>query len=182
MKPCVSTAHSMFKKLAESALIDYQILDPKIEFDLDATGKKIQYYNVSSQYLDNFIARFGNYRQHFYSSYVSVDSSVPPHTDIVDRVNINFYIETGGYQTTFYQSRDHDSKWTYADHGDGHVYNMDSLEQIGSFVAQPGDVYVLNGKIIHGVSSAMAQPRKFLQVSANDLDYDQVLDILDSLC
>jgi hypothetical protein len=106
---------------------------------------------------------------------------VPPHTDIVDRVNINFYIETGNYQTTFYTGPDNSSKITYADHGDGHAYRMEELTPIDSFVAVPGDVYVLNGKTIHGVSSTNPAPRKFLQVSTNQLEYDQVLEIL-NLC
>jgi len=174
--------HSLFKKLTSAADIDFEILDKQIEFELDATGKKIQYFNVSSRYVEDFIASLGDHSPHFYTSFVSVDASVPPHTDIVDKVNINFYIETGNYQTTFYQGHDNMSKITYADHGDGHVYRMDELEPMDSFVAQPGDVYVLNGKIIHGVSSTNCLPRKFLQVSTNTLEYDQVLEILNRVC
>jgi hypothetical protein len=174
--------HSLFKKLALSADIDFKILDKKIEFELDSQGHKIQYFNVSSCYVDNFIASIGEHGKHFYTSFVSVDASVPPHTDIVDRVNINFYIETGNYQTTFYTGPDNTSKITYADHGDGHAYRMEELEPVDSFVAVPGDVYVLNGKIIHGVASADTLARKFLQVSTNQFDYDQVLEILDSIC
>lgn len=175
-------AHSLFKKLSAAADIDFKILDTRIEFELDNNGHKIQYSNVYSQYLDNFIASLGDYSKHFYSSFVSIETNVPPHTDIVDRVNINFYIETGNYKTTFYKSNEGNSKFTYADHGDGYAYRIEELEEIDSFVAKPGDVYILNGKIIHGVSSAECLPRKFLQVSANDLEYDQVLEILNKLC
>jgi hypothetical protein len=174
--------HSPFKKLSVSANIDFTILDKRIEFELDAHGHKIQYFNVSSQYVDNFIRSLGADSKHFYTSFVSVDASVPPHTDIVDRVNINFYIETGNYQTTFYTSPDNSVRLTYADHGDGHAYLIEELEPTDSFVAVPGDVYVLNGKVIHGVASVDAQARKFLQVSTNQLEYDQVLKILDSVC
>ena len=174
-------AHSLFKKLAVSADIDFKILDKKIEFELDSQGHKIQYFNVSSRYADNFIASLGEHSKHFYTSFVSVDTNVPPHTDIVDRVNINFYIETGNYQTTFYTGPDNSSKITYADHGDGHAYRMEELTPIDSFVAVPGDVYMLNGKTIHGVACADPAPRKFLQVSTNQLEYDQVLEIL-NLC
>lgn len=174
--------HSPFKKLSVSADIDFKILSKRIEFDLDSDGHKIQYFNVHSQYVDNFIKSLGAHSKHFYTSFVSVDASVPPHTDIVDRVNINFYIETGNYQTTFYTSSNNSSKFTYADHGDGHAYRIEELTPIDSFVAVPGDVYILNGKVIHGVNSADQLARKFLQVSSNELDYDQVLEILDNLC
>jgi hypothetical protein len=174
--------HSLFKKLAAAECIDFKILDKKIEFELDAQGHKIQYSNVASEYVDRFIASLGEYSQHFYKSFVSIDTSVPPHTDIVDQVNINFYIETGDYQTTFYKSNDNSLKFTYADHGDGHAYDIKELEPIDSFIAYPGDVYVLNGKTIHGVNSANCLPRKFLQVSTNKLEYDQVLSILNNLC
>ena len=167
-----------FKKLSTSIIADFQVLDSQIEFDLDSEGSKIQYFNVASKYVDDFIASLGDYKKYFYSSFVSVGANVPPHIDIVDKVNINFYIETNDYKTTFYQGNEGCSKLTYADHGDGHVYKIEELEPIDSFVANPGDVYVLNGKVIHGVCSDSKLPRKFLQVSTNELDYDQVLDLL----
>ena len=173
--------HSRFKKLSSLADIDFKILDKRIEFELDTHGNKIQYFNVTSNYVDRFIASLGEHSQHFYTSFVNIETSVPPHTDIVDQVNINFYIETGNYRTTFYKSTENASKFTYADHGDGHAYRIEELEPIDSFVAYPGDVYILNGKVIHGVDSTNCLPRKFLQVSANDLDYNQVLEIL-NLC
>lgn len=175
-------AHSVFKKLADGQHIDYQVLDKRIEFDLDTAGHKIQYFNVVSDYANNFIARLGKYSAHFYTSFVSIEADVPPHTDIVDRVSFNFYIETGGYQTTFYRGDQTATRSVYADHGDGHVYQMDELEPIASFVADPGDVYILNGKVIHGVGHGSGLPRKFLQISANDLDYEQVLDIVNASC
>jgi hypothetical protein len=173
--------HSLFKKLAVAANIDFKILDKRIEFELDSAGRRIQYSNVSSRYVDNFIAGLGHHGKHFYTSFVSVETNVPPHTDIVDRVNINFYIETGNYCTTFYRSDDNSARFTYADHGDGHAYRIEELEPVDSFVAQPGDVYILNGKNIHGVACTTPTPRKFLQVSTNQLEYDQVLEIL-NLC
>lgn len=174
--------HSLFKKLDIPGQISFTILNKKIEFELDAAGNRIQYFNVDSQFADNFISVFGEYSQYFYTSFVNIETNVPPHTDIVDKVNINFYIETGGYKTTFYKSNDNSSKMTYADHGNGHVYQIDDLEEIGSFIAVPGDVYVLNGKVVHGVYSDKQLPRKFLQVATNKLEYDQVLEILNNVC
>ena len=174
--------HSPFKKLSVAVDTDFKILGKQIEFELDATGNKIQYFDVASQSADAFIAAMGEHSKHFYTSFVDVATAVPPHTDIVDKVNINFYIETGDYTTTFYTSRDGSTRLTYADHGDGHVYNPDDLKPIDSFVAQPGDVYMLNGKVIHGVDADNRQPRKFIQVSTNVLDYEQVVDILAHLC
>jgi hypothetical protein len=174
--------HSPFKKLSVAVDTDFKILGKQIEFELDTTGNKIQYFDVASQSADAFIASLGKYSKHFYTSFVDVATAVPPHTDIVDKVNINFYIETGDYTTTFYTSRDGGTRLTYADHGDGHVYNLDDLKPIDSFVAQPGDVYMLNGKVIHGVDADNRQPRKFIQVSTNVLDYEHVVDILAHLC
>ena len=161
--------------------MDYIVLDTQIEFELDAEGHKIQYCNVQSTFLDNFIARLGKHSKHFYTSYVNIEAAVPPHTDIVDSASINFYMETGGYTTTFYNSKDDSTKQVYADHGDGHVYDIADLEVLRSFVANPGDVYLLNGKVIHGVNSGSGI-RKFLQISSNDLSYNEVLNILNTLC
>ena len=179
---CASMVHSPFKKLSIAVNTDFKVLGKQIEFELDAEGNKIQYFDVASRSADAFIASLGEYSQYFYTSFVDVATNIPPHTDIVDKVNINFYIETGEYTTTFYSSRDGGKKLTYADHGDGHVYNIDDLKPIDSFVANSGDVYILNGKVIHGVSSVNHLPRKFLQVSTNVLDYEQVIDILTNLC
>lgn len=174
--------HSPFKKLSIVVDTNFEILDKQIEFKLDSAGHKIQYFDVASPAADALIAAMGEYSQYFYTSFVDVDANVPPHTDIVDKVNINFYIETGNYTTTFYTSRDGSTQLTYADHGDGHVYNPDDLTPMDSFVAQPGDVYILNGKVIHGVDSVDCLPRRFLQVSTNVLEYNQVLDILARIC
>ena len=174
--------HSLFKKLCISDQIDFSILNKKIEFQLDTAGNRIQYFNATSKFAENFISLFGEYSQYFYTSFVNIETHVPPHTDIVDKVNINFYIETGGYKTTFYKSNDNSSKMTYADHGNGHVHQLDDLEEIDSFIAMPGDVYVINGKVVHAVHSDKQLPRKFLQISTNKLEYDQVLEILNTLC
>lgn len=173
----------MYKKLFTAANMDYKILDKQIEFELDAAGKKIQYLNVQSDFLDKFIASLGPYGKHFYTSFVDIETDVPPHTDIVDSVSLNFYIETGGYKTTFYKSKEGSFKQTYADHGDGHVYSLNDLEILDYFIAEPGDVYLLNGKVIHGVNSDGAKlSRKFLQLSTNDLDYNQVATIMRNVC
>ena len=174
--------HSPFKQLSVAVDTDFKILGKQIEFELDTAGNKIQYFDVASAAADAFIAALGEHSKHFYTSFVDVTANVPPHTDIVDKVNINFYIETGDYRTTFYTSRDGSKRLSYADHGDGHVYNPDDLKPIDSFVARPGDVYILNGKVIHGVSSDHCQPRKFIQVSTNVLEYNQVLELLTHLC
>lgn len=176
-----SMDHSPFKQLATAVATDFEILGKQIEFDLDDQGNRIQYFDVASRSADAFIAALGNYSEYFYTSYVNATANVPPHTDIVDRVNINFYIETGDYVTTFYTSLDGSERLTYADHGDGHVYNMADLKPIASFQARPGDVYVLNGKVIHGVTADQPQARRFVQVSTNVLEYEQVLEIL-NLC
>lgn len=175
-------AHSMFKKLAADTYFDFEVLDQRIEFELDAHGHRIQYFNVTSRYIDDFIAGFGPHSPHFHTSYVNVETAVPPHTDIVDRVSINFYIETGDYHTRFYCGDDHITGQTYADHGDGHVYNLDELQELTSFVAVPGDVYLLDGKCIHAVTGTGHQARKFIQVSSTDLEYEQVLNMLNELC
>ena len=62
--------HSRFKKLSASADIDFEILDKRIEFELDTHGNKIQYFNVTSNYVDRFIASLGEYSRHFYTSFV----------------------------------------------------------------------------------------------------------------
>lgn len=174
----------MFKKLFTAEGMDYKILDKQIEFELDQEGRRIQYLNISSAYLDRFITSLGPYSNHFYSSFVNIETDVPPHTDIVDSVSFNFYMNPGQYQTTFYTSKDNSSKQTYADHGDGYVYKLDELEVLDSYIAEPGDVYLLNGKIIHGVTSLTSTklPRQFLQVSTNDLTYNQVLEIIRNVC
>lgn len=168
----------MFKKISTFKDIEFKVLANRIEFELDKNGNKIQYFNVSSKFLDDFIQSFGGYSKYFHTSFINIEANVPPHTDIVDKTSINFYIEAGDYKTIFYKSDDNSSKFTYADHGDGHMYNANELKEIGSFTANSGDIYLLNGKIIHAVTSNNKLPRKILQVSSNELDYDKVLEIL----
>ena len=71
--------HFMYKKLSMPKNIDYKVLDKRIEFELNKEGSKIQYFNVSSNYVDDLISSFGEYAKHFHTSFVNIQANVPPH-------------------------------------------------------------------------------------------------------
>ena len=59
---------------------------------------------------------------------------------------------------------------------DGYVYNPDDLIETDSFIAKPGDIYILNVSKVHSVIPLDDQEinRKAICFSTNTLDFNEV--------
>ena len=87
-------------------------------------------------------------------SLMTIDREIPPHTDSDINVSINFYIETDNCRTVYYEPKNEElNLFQIKNQTDGHIYDKNELMEIGSFVAQPMEIWILNVKKIHGVES-----------------------------
>ena len=116
----------------------------------------------------------------FHMSLMTIDREIPPHTDSDINVSINFYIETDNCRTVYYEPKNDElNLFQIKNQTDGHIYNKNELKEVGSFVAQPMEIWILNVKKIHGVESVKEEPlRKALTLGTKKYNYDEVYDML----
>lgn len=82
---------------------------------------------------------------------------LPPHVDGVRKCSINIYFETHGETTRYYEYE-----------------SGSSIKEIGSFVAQVGEVYLLNSDRPHSVDIIESNPRRSISVSFIHTPYEIV--------
>jgi hypothetical protein len=123
-------------------------------------GKQISYGDVITYY-DAELAGGGvwftiplRYRSDFHLSLLKINGAVPPHTDSEVKTSINFYIEPGNYVTTFYTPEPKAVKRQIENQTNGYIFSQDELANRGSFVAKPGDAYLLGIDHVHDVQGS----------------------------
>jgi hypothetical protein len=89
---------------------------------------------------------------------------------------VNFYIETNNCATQFYEIKDNARPYQIENQTDGCIYNLDDLVETGSFIAEPGDVYILDVSKVHSVIPLDNTEinRKAICFSTNSLSFNQV--------
>jgi hypothetical protein len=122
-----------------------------------------------------------NYRKLFFLCETVVTSPLLPHIDNGIKTNINFYISTGNCRTTFYKIKNYNPSPTQ---GTGSMFRYKDVESIDSFVALPGEAYLINVSIPHSVNpvinTSRAIHRHALSLQTSNLGFDDVLDMLSS--
>jgi hypothetical protein len=93
----------------------------------------------------------------------SLTSMLAPHKDIVRLCGINFYLETHGERTVYY---------SYASGG--------KLTEVGSFVAQDGECYVMDVDEPHAVELTPNYVRRMVSVSFVRTPYKEVIKYFDN--
>lgn len=79
---------------------------------------------------------------------------VIPHYHNTDMCVLNWYIETGGEVTSFYEGEKKVNQRLTSDSGNGFLeVDYTNLKIVESFVAQPGDVWLFDTTTIHSVSN-----------------------------
>ena len=123
-------------------------------------GKQISYGDVITYY-DAELAGGGvwftiplRYRSDFHLSLLKITGPVPPHTDSEVKTSINFYIEPGNYVTTFYTPEPKAVKRQIENQTNGYIFEQHELANRGSFVAKPGDAYLLGIDHVHDVQGS----------------------------
>ena len=103
-----------------------------------------------------------NKKKYFNQSYMFANHTVYPHIDDNINSSINIYVKVNGGKTTFHKKKSDDVKDIKNVIGRfGGEYSKDSksefiaftdVKDICSFVAEIGDVYIVNTNILHSVT------------------------------
>jgi hypothetical protein len=113
---------------------------------------------------------------------MTINHKCPPHIDNNIISSINFYIETHNYKTVFYKNKDtiDDSKiWRLDNQTDGCMFNYDVVEETGSFIAQPNDIWLLDVKKIHSVEPlGEMKIRKAITLATNKHKFEDVCNMM----
>jgi hypothetical protein len=116
------------------------------------------------------------YRHRFYVQCSRIPHGSAPHIDPDRKCAINFYTSTQGCITkTFtYNSADAGGKWRNVKF----LYLKNEVTEVGSFVAEDGDAYLLNTWMPHQiVATQINTDRKMLCLSSR-YSYDEVKEML----
>lgn len=82
---------------------------------------------------------------------MTINREVPPHIDNAISCVVNIYIETSNCLTQFYQPSSNASSFRIENQTNGCIYNHRDLEPVDSFVAERGDIYILDVSKPHAV-------------------------------
>lgn len=120
--------------------------------------------------------------------YMTINHAVYPHTDSGISVAVNFYINTTDEATNFYEfATDSPTIWKLETQTNGSIFALNDVKKICSFVANSGDVYVLDVTKIHSVMNEEVTPlnstREVIAVNSYVYDYEIIKNALSTrLC
>jgi len=166
-----------FKKLdIKIDIPNYEVGKKQLEYGIDIDDKfnGLWYSNLKINEQINLIPE--KYKSDFYLLFLEANSFILPHSDSGPTAVINFYIETNNCATQFYEIKNNAEPYQIENQTDGCVYNLDDLIETESFIAQPGDVYILDVSKIHSVIPLDNNEinRKAICFSTDSLNFNEV--------
>ena len=90
--------------------------------------------------------------------------------------SINFYVNPGDYTTTFYTPEPKAVKRQIENQTTGYIFQPHELANRGSFVAKPGDAYLLGVDRVHDVQGKGG--RTVICLATDKYDFYEVLHML----
>ena len=144
----------------------------------------------SKQSFDNLLNIIPeNKKKYFNQSYMFANHTVYPHIDDNINSSINIYVKVNGGKTTFHKKKSDDVKDIKNIIGRfGGEYSKDSksefiaftdVKDICSFVAEIGDVYIVNTNILHSVTKD--KDNRILICIHSSLPIDEVIKIFEGV-
>jgi hypothetical protein len=128
----------------------------------------------------------------FQFTLMTINSILLPHRDNDLISTINFYIKTDNCRTVFYKEKENATFWQPEVQISGTevpleqqigyvkaVYQLEDVEETGSFVAQPNEAWLLDVREIHNVEPmGDFSLRKALTLRTTKYEYNQVCEML----
>jgi hypothetical protein len=142
-------------------------------------GKGIQYKLVWSPEIEKLYNILPErYWKDFHVSEMKIDCAVPPHTDTEIVTTINFYIQTEGCRTVFYEKAvDEPRVFKMEQQTNGRIFHQEDVKEVSSFVAKDHEIWILDVTKIHSVDGNF-KLRKALTLGTFLHKYNDVLEIL----
>ena len=173
----------MFKQLNGTFdEVRYKALGEQVSYGVMADNefRGIQYRDVvdiEGLEFDKVIPE--QYRKHFVLSVMRINSGVPPHTDSCIKTTVNAYIKTEAYRTVFYDDKSDAQTYQIQNQTNGVIYDYKDLIAVDSFIANPGETWVLDVTKPHSVEPlTKLDERIAIAYGTADFTYDEVCEML----
>lgn len=174
----------MFKKLALPVQVQnrtYTGTQFKCGETTDGVFKGLHYHFADIENADELMAVIPEkHRKDFCLSIVEINTNVPPHTDSGIKAAINFYIQTDGCSTRFFKPKNTAPRTHRIEHqhDGGFIFDEADLDEVGSFVAQDDEAWLIDVTKPHAVNPGGL--RIAAQIATNSYDFNQVLSMLEA--
>jgi len=154
----------------------YEVGKKELEYGININNKFSGLWYSDLKVNDQIDLIPEKYKSDFYLLFLEANSFILPHSDSGPTAVINFYIETNNCATQFYEVKDNAKAYQIENQTDGCVYDLDDLIETESFIAQPGDVYILDVSKVHSVIPLDNNEinRKAICFSTSSLNFDEV--------
>ena len=108
---------------------------------------------------------------------MTINREVPPHTDSGIQCAINVYLKTSNCLTQFYDIEGEPQTFQIENQTNGSILKPECLKPADSFVAEAGEVYLLNVKQPHAVKAQRPGPidRQAICLQSRVATYEEVL-------
>jgi len=174
--------NSVFCKLKHNYVVDdYVVKDRQISFGETVDGNffGIEYLNIDTkkQIMNDIIPN--EYHKFFFMTLMRINREIPPHTDSGIKSSINLYIQTENCTTKFFRFKTNNPKTKQVENqSDGFIYDLQDLEEVGSFISRPNEAWVLDVTQPHSVIPQTNIKERLAVAISSELQYDVVCDIL----
>jgi hypothetical protein len=168
----------MFAKLNKAFdPVPYDITSTGVGFLID--GKGIQYYDIATDKAQFFAVIPERFRKEFCLHLMHIDRDIPPHIDDKIRTSINFYILTEDCETKYFRVNKKASTQQIENQTNGVIFDESELTFVDSFVAQPGEAWLLDVTLPHSVkANPHFKERLAFSLSTGTFSYSEVLSLL----
>ena len=144
----------------------------------------------SKQSFDNLLNIIPeNKKKYFNQSYMFANHTVYPHIDDNINSSINIYVKVNGGKTTFHKKKSDDAKdiknvigrfsGEYSKDSKSEFIDFTDVKDVCSFVAEMGDVYIVNTNILHSVTKD--KDNRILICIHSSLPIDEVIKIFEGV-
>lgn len=140
---------------------------------IDNVDRGLFYYNatLSEDDVSTFIPK--EYRNGYEVVSMFANSYLPPHTDSHILSTINIYTQPSNCRTVFYKLKEGNNPTTYKlqHQSNGEIFDINDLEEIDSFVAEEGDVYLMDVTLPHSVIPLTSDEVNRIAIKIQSLSY-----------
>jgi hypothetical protein len=111
---------------------------------------------------------------------MEINTMIPPHTDSGIKAAINVYLQTEDCVTQFYDiASENANTYQLTTQTNGVIYEEADLVKSASFIAKPGEIWVLDVTKPHSVKpQGDIKKRVAVTLATDAYDFDQVCDLL----
>lgn len=178
----------MFKKINVSLKYsDIEYKDKVTEYGIPLTvnGEQklsICYHNFVGDVYNQLLSLIPEqHRRKFQAQVMEIIGYIGPHTDSDILCTVNFYVEVTGEHTVFFSLNENAVGTISTNQTNGRSFAFKDVTKVDSFVAESGDIWILDVTKPHCVLPSKERvKRKAIVLSTNYFTYQEVLDMIEN--